>query len=66
MIRRFHNDEFREECTQMYLAERKQYRETGVLKKAIKRPYYINPEKELERINKIKKEYQRLEEKDQS
>jgi hypothetical protein len=50
----------------MYLAERKQYRETGVLKKAIKRPYYINPEKELERINKIKKEYQRLEEKDQS
>lgn len=34
------------------------------MNKKIKRPYYINPEKELERINKIRKEYERLEHKD--
>ena len=50
----------------VYLAERKEYRETGILKKAIKRPYYIYPEKEFERIEKMKKEYQRLEEKTES
>jgi hypothetical protein len=48
----------------MYLTERKQYRETGILRKPIRRPYYINPQKEMERINKIKEEYERLEHKD--
>ena len=48
----------------MYLAERTQYRETGVLRKPVRRPYYINPEKEMERIKKIRQEYQRLEHKD--
>ncbi len=61
---RFHDEKFREECTQMYLDERTQYRETGVVRKPIKRPYYINPQKELERISKIRKEYERLEHKD--
>ncbi|CAF4287536.1 unnamed protein product, partial [Rotaria magnacalcarata] len=37
-----------------------QYRETGVDTKQIKRPYDINPQKELERIKKIRKEYERL------
>jgi hypothetical protein len=62
---RFHDENFREECTQMYLAERTQYRENGVIRKPIKRPYYINPEKEMLRINKIRKEYERLEHKDE-
>jgi len=48
----------------MYLDERTQYRKTGILTKPIRRPYYINPEKERERINKIRKEYERLEHKD--
>ncbi|CAF3321549.1 unnamed protein product [Rotaria socialis] len=60
----FNNEKFREECTQVYLDERTQYRETGVHTKQIKRPYYINPQKELERIKKIRKEYERLEHKD--
>jgi hypothetical protein len=50
--------------TQMYLDERTQYRETGIVRKPIKRPYYINPQKEMERISKIRKEYERLEHKD--
>ncbi len=60
---RFHDENLREECTQMYLDERTQYRETGVLRKPIRRPYYINPQKEMERINKIREEYERLEHK---
>ncbi|CAF2547844.1 unnamed protein product [Rotaria sp. Silwood2] len=59
----FNDENFREECTQIYLAERTIYRETGILRKPIKRPYYINPQKEMERINKIRKEYERLEHK---
>jgi len=46
------------------LEERTHYRETGSTRKPIKRPYYINPDKEKERINKIRKEYERLEHKD--
>ncbi|CAF0950728.1 unnamed protein product [Rotaria sordida] len=59
----FHDENFREECKQLYLDERTYYRETGILRKPIKRPYYINPQKEMERINKIKKDYERLEHK---
>jgi hypothetical protein len=61
---RFHDENFREECTQMYLDERTQYGETGVLRKPIRRPCHINPQKEMDRINKIKKEYKRLEHKE--
>ena len=61
---RFHDEQFREECTQIYLEERTQYRQTGILRKPVKRPYYINPEKEKERIIKIRQEYERLEHKD--
>ncbi|CAF1188196.1 unnamed protein product [Adineta steineri] len=64
LIKWFHDENFREECTQMYLDERKQYRETGIIRKPIRRPYYINPEKEKERITKIRAEYERLEHKD--
>jgi len=53
----FQDENFRAACPQMYLAERTKYRETGILTKPIKRPYYINPQKEMERINKIRKEY---------
>ncbi|CAF1441976.1 unnamed protein product [Adineta ricciae] len=60
----FHDPDFREDCTQMYLAERTKYRETGILSKPVRRPYYINPEKEKERIKKIRQEYERLEHKD--
>lgn len=48
----------------MYLNERAEYRRTGVLRKPIRRPYYINPDKEKERITKIRKEYERLQEKE--
>jgi hypothetical protein len=61
---RFHDENFREECTKMYLDERTQYRETGVLRKAIRRSYYLNPQKVMDRINKIRREYERLEHKD--
>jgi hypothetical protein len=54
----------RDSNTQMYLDERTHYRETGVLRKPVRRPYYINPQKEIDRINKIRKEYERLEHKD--
>ncbi|CAF1228582.1 unnamed protein product [Rotaria sp. Silwood1] len=60
----FHDENFREECKEIYLTERTHYRETGILTKTIKRPYYINPQKEMERINKIRKDYERLEHKD--
>ena len=45
------------------MEERTEYRRTGILRKPIKRPYYINPEKEKERIKKIRQEYDRLEHK---
>jgi hypothetical protein len=48
----------------MYLAERTQYRETGIIRKPIRRAYYINPQKEKERIVKIREEFDRLEHKD--
>jgi len=50
----------------MYLDERTKYRETGLLRKPIRRPYYINPQKEMDRITKIRKEYERLEQKDKN
>lgn len=62
---RFLDEKFREECQNLYLDERSEYRRTGLIRKQIKRPYYINPEKEKERIDKIRKEYERLENKSQ-
>jgi hypothetical protein len=63
IINRFQDPYFREECTQIYLEQRRHYRETGLTHKPIKRPYYMNPQREMERIAKLRKDFERLEHK---
>ena len=41
----YSNVEFKNECEQMYLEKRKRYRETGIIHKEEKRPYYLSGKK---------------------
>ena len=41
----YSSKEFREECEKIYLEKRKKYRETGVIEKEEKRPYYLSSRK---------------------
>jgi hypothetical protein len=37
--------EFRKECEELYLAKRKRFRETGIVEKEEKKPYYVSLKK---------------------
>jgi hypothetical protein len=39
------NNDFRKECEQLYLEKRKKYRETGIIVKDEKKPYYMSSKK---------------------
>ncbi len=49
------NKAFRDECREIYLEKRKKFRETGIIDKQQKKPYYSNTARIHSQIEKLEK-----------